>query len=187
MTIKVCVGSSCHLKGSYNVIEAFKEILKKYDVEDVVELQASFCLGHCSRGVTVLCDGMEPASHGSQVEETPEGFILHGVNAEYLEFKTVQCKDCYRCVRECPVKAIEVKSHHAQIIEEHCILCGHCTHVCPQNAKIVHSELPVVRQLLASGQKVAATVAPSFINNLSLKDFSTLRIALSKLGFSIAE
>ena len=106
---------------------------------------------------------------------------------EYLEFKTVQCKDCYRCVRECPVKAIEVKSHHAQIIEEHCILCGHCTHVCPQNAKIVHSELPVVRQLLASGQKVAATVAPSFINNLSLKDFSTLRIALAKLGFSIAE
>ena len=51
---------------------------------------------------------------------------------EYLEFKTVQCKDCYRCVRECPVKAIEVKSHHAQIIEEHCILCGHCTHVCPR-------------------------------------------------------
>ena len=57
MTIKVCVGSSCHLKGSYNVIEAFKEILKKY----------------------------EPASHGSQVEETPEGFILHGVNAENAE------------------------------------------------------------------------------------------------------
>ena len=85
MTIKVCVGSSCHLKGSYNVIEAFKEILKKYDVEDVVELQASFCLGHCSRGVTVLCDGMEPASHGSQVEETPEGFILHCVNAENAE------------------------------------------------------------------------------------------------------
>lgn len=85
MTIKVCVGSSCHLKGSYNVIEAFKEILKKYDVEDVVELQASFCLGHCSRGVTVLCNGTEPASHGPQVEETPEGFILHGVNAENAE------------------------------------------------------------------------------------------------------
>ena len=35
MTIKVCVGSSCHLKGSYEVIEAFKEVLKKYDVEDL--------------------------------------------------------------------------------------------------------------------------------------------------------
>ena len=107
--------------------------------------------------------------------------------SEYLELKTVQCKDCYRCVRECPVKAIEVKSHHAQIIEEHCILCGHCTMVCPQNAKIVHSELPHVREMLAQKEKVAATVAPSFISSLKLEDFSTLRIALAKLGFAIAE
>ena len=48
MNIKVCVGSSCHLKGSYDVIQALKDILKKYDVEDLVELQASFCLGHCA-------------------------------------------------------------------------------------------------------------------------------------------
>lgn len=56
MVLKVCVGSSCHLKGSYDVIEKFKEILKKYEVEDIVELQASFCLGHCSEGVTVKAD-----------------------------------------------------------------------------------------------------------------------------------
>lgn len=56
MVIKVCVGSSCHLKGSYDVIEKLKEIIKKYDVEDIVELQASFCLGHCSEGVTVKAD-----------------------------------------------------------------------------------------------------------------------------------
>lgn len=107
--------------------------------------------------------------------------------SEYMEFRTVQCKDCYRCVRECPVKAIEVKGHHAQIIEEHCILCGHCTKVCPQNAKIVHSELPEVRKLLASGQRVAASVAPSYISSLELEDFSALHIALAKLGFAIVE
>ncbi len=56
MVIKVCVGSSCHLKGSYDVIEKLKEIIEKYDVEDIVELQASFCLGHCSEGVTVKAD-----------------------------------------------------------------------------------------------------------------------------------
>ena len=72
MTLKVCVGSSCHLKGSYNVIEAFKEILKKYDVEDLVELQASFCLGHCAQGVTV-------------VYEDQETLMLHNVNAENAE------------------------------------------------------------------------------------------------------
>ena len=56
MVLKVCVGSSCHLKGSYDVIEKFKEIIKKYDVEDIVDLQASFCLGHCSEGVTAKAD-----------------------------------------------------------------------------------------------------------------------------------
>ena len=107
--------------------------------------------------------------------------------SEYLEFRTVQCKDCYRCLRECPVKAINIKDHHAQILEDHCILCGHCTKVCPQKAKIEHSELPVVRELLHSGARVAATVAPSFISSLGQEDFSELRIALAKLGFAVAE
>ena len=107
--------------------------------------------------------------------------------SEYLEFKPVQCKDCYRCLRECPVKAINIKDHHAQIIEEHCILCGHCTKVCPQKAKIEHSEIDVVRALLKSSAKVAATVAPSFISSFGQEDFTMLRIALAKLGFAIAE
>ncbi len=69
MILKVCVGSSCHLKGSYDVIEKFKELIKRYDVEDKIELQASFCLGHCSEGVTVKAD---------------ERFILN-VNADNAE------------------------------------------------------------------------------------------------------
>ena len=67
------------------MIEAFKEVLKKYDVEDLMELQASFCLGHCALGVTVGCEGMEAAEKGPQVEETPDGFILHSVNAGNVE------------------------------------------------------------------------------------------------------
>lgn len=71
MNIKVCVGSSCHLKGSYDVIEAFKAVLKKYDVEDVVDLQASFCLGHCAKGVTVSCEERGPSGPPTVA---PEGY-----------------------------------------------------------------------------------------------------------------
>lgn len=107
--------------------------------------------------------------------------------ADYLEFKDAKCKDCYKCLRECPVKAIEVKNHQARIIESRCILCGHCTLVCPQNAKIVHSSLSEIKQLLSSGAKVFASVAPSFLSSFGLKDFNVFKIALAKLGFFDAE
>ena len=107
--------------------------------------------------------------------------------ADYLEFKNAKCKDCYKCLRECPVKAIEVKNHQARIIESRCILCGHCTLICPQNAKIVHSSLNEIKQILNSGAKVVASVAPSFLSSFGLKDFNVFKIALAKVGFFDAE
>ena len=57
MIISVCVGSSCHLKGSYDVIEAFKSALASNNLEDKVTLKATFCLGKCGvAGVTVKID-----------------------------------------------------------------------------------------------------------------------------------
>ena len=106
---------------------------------------------------------------------------------EYLEFKKARCKDCYKCLRECPVKAIEVKNHQAQIIKERCILCGRCTVVCPQNAKIVHSEKDEVDSLLLDNDKVVASVAPSFISSFRLKNFAQMETVLYKLGFAYAE
>ncbi len=107
--------------------------------------------------------------------------------AQYLEFKKAKCKDCYKCLRECPVKAIDVRDHQAKIIEDRCILCGHCTHICPQNAKVVHSEIDDVKDLLSGNQPVVASVAPSFISSFHLQNFTTMKIALAKLGFADAE
>lgn len=56
MILSVCVGSSCHLKGSYDVIEAFKALIEKHNVQDKIELRACFCLGHCAEGVSVKAD-----------------------------------------------------------------------------------------------------------------------------------
>ena len=106
---------------------------------------------------------------------------------DFLEFKPARCKDCYKCLRECPIKAIEVKNHQAAIIKDRCILCGHCTMICPQNAKIVHSRKKDVEALLATGDKIIASVAPSFISSFGAMDFSSMRIALCKIGFTDAE
>ena len=104
----------------------------------------------------------------------------------YLDFKNARCKDCYKCLRECPVKAIKVVDHQAKIIENRCILCGRCTEVCPQNAKSVHTERSEVEALLKSGRAIAS-VAPSFVSSFGLQDFSVMKLALGRLGFADAE
>jgi PAS domain S-box-containing protein len=102
---------------------------------------------------------------------------------EYLDFKTARCKDCFKCLRECPVKAIKFEGHQAKIMEEKCILCGRCTEVCPQNAKKVHSELQKVEQILAGDKKVFASLAPSFVSSFEIQSFALMREALLRLGF----
>ena len=56
MSIYICVGSSCHLKGSYNIIALMKESLAKYQLTDKVNVSAAFCLGRCTDGVTIKVD-----------------------------------------------------------------------------------------------------------------------------------
>ena len=56
MEIKVCVGSSCNLKGSYDVIQKLKFLIEEKNMEDKIELKASFCLGNCSNGVSMMID-----------------------------------------------------------------------------------------------------------------------------------
>ena len=56
MVIKVCVGSSCHLKGSYEVVETLKRLIAEQNLGDKIELKASFCLGNCSNGVSMKVD-----------------------------------------------------------------------------------------------------------------------------------
>lgn len=55
-TITVCVGSACHLKGAYDIIEIFQKLIALNSVEDTVTLKGSFCLGECSKGVSVKVD-----------------------------------------------------------------------------------------------------------------------------------
>jgi len=72
------------------------------------------------------------------------------------------CRACYTCVRECPAKAIRISSGQAEVLVERCIGCGNCFRVCSQSAKQIYSSIGEVRELLDSGDPVAAIIAPSF-------------------------
>ena len=96
-----------------------------------------------------------------------------------------RCKDCYRCVRECPVKAICVKNGQASVEQERCISCGVCIKVCPQNAKTYRNDIQNVKMLLSESKgKVVASVAPSFAAIFSNWQANRLPSILRKLGFS---
>ena len=100
-----------------------------------------------------------------------------------LTLKKSNCKNCYKCIRHCPVKSIRFSGNQAHIIGNECILCGHCFVVCPQNAKQIVDETEKVRVLLQSGDPVIVSLAPSFIANYNGAGIESMRTALKKLGF----
>lgn len=104
-----------------------------------------------------------------------------------LTLKKSNCKNCHKCIRHCPVKSIRFSGNQAHIINDECILCGHCFVVCPQNAKQIVNETEKVRVLLQSGDPVVVSLAPSFIANYDGVGFDSMREALKKLGFYDAE
>ena len=107
--------------------------------------------------------------------------------AHCLTLKKSNCKTCYKCIRNCPVKAIRFSGDQAHIIADECILCGRCFVVCPQNAKEIVSEVEKVKVMIQSGEPVIASMAPSFIANYDGVGIDAMREGLQKLGFTDVE
>ena len=100
--------------------------------------------------------------------------------------RTENCKNCYKCIRSCPIKAISFENNRANIIHDECILCGTCYNICPQQLKEVRNDIQRVRGLLRRN-KVVASVAPSHVAYYENTDISAIRDALMKLGFFAVE
>lgn len=96
-----------------------------------------------------------------------------------------KCRDCYRCVRVCPVKAIRISDGQAQVESPKCVYCGTCVRECPQQAKHVRSDIETVRRLIAGQQKVIASMAPSYPAAFGDYGGGLLPAALKKIGFDM--
>ena len=106
---------------------------------------------------------------------------------EVLKLKKSNCKNCYKCIRHCPVKSIRFSGNQAHIVENECILCGQCFVVCPQNAKEIADSTERVKVMLQDASPVIASVAPSFAANYDGVGIAGMRDALKALGFYDAE
>ncbi len=95
---------------------------------------------------------------------------------------TNECVDCYKCVRQCPMKAIRIENGHASVIPEKCIACGHCVLVCPSEAKKIRNDINKARAVLTAKKRVFVSLAPSWAGfwNCGAEKLIT---ALKKLGF----
>ncbi len=93
------------------------------------------------------------------------------------------CRDCYRCVRHCPVKAIQIKDAHAEIIYDRCTFCGTCVNECPNSVKVIRNDVDRVNMAFLSKRKVIVSLAPSYVSEFIGYEDNFVR-ALYRLGFS---
>lgn len=119
---------------------------------------------------------------GSCGSEDP---FLNGVNGmKVIDFQNASCKHCYKCVRNCSVKAISVRHEQAHIMEDHCIHCGKCLEVCPQNAKRFASDLERIKAYIRQNMRIIVSIAPSYLGLTKDQKPGQIVGALRQLGFS---
>lgn len=102
---------------------------------------------------------------------------------KFIEFDVTKCDECFKCLRACPTKAIAFTKNHRHIIDDLCIKCGMCQLHCPQEALSIKLDLQYVKNAILSGQKVVASIAPSFAGAYPLEHMGQMAYGLKKLGF----
>ncbi len=110
--------------------------------------------------------------------------FYHPMKQRPIYTEPENCQDCYKCIRECPVKAIRIENNKAYIIAERCIYCGHCTQICPTGAKKIRDGVPAVKEILRQNKQVILSLAPSYASEFGNLPVSSLIAAIKRLGFS---
>jgi iron only hydrogenase large subunit-like protein len=97
--------------------------------------------------------------------------------------ESTQCQDCYKCLRRCDVKAIQILDGHARVMDSQCVYCGKCVKNCPAQAKKVRTDLERVKLLISGGERVIVSLAPSFVSEFAGTRPQVLAAGLKRLGF----
>ena len=97
------------------------------------------------------------------------------------------CRDCYKCVRHCPVKAIKIQNGHAEIVDERCLSDGICVFECPQRAIRVEHPIDKIKSFFQSGDDVIVSLAPSFDAEFDFDSPAQIAEGLMRLGFARVE
>lgn len=105
-------------------------------------------------------------------------------NSPIIYTNKAYCRDCNRCVRVCPVKAVRMHSGQASVVDDRCIACGTCVRECPQHAKMFRKDLDIAKQLVKSDRKTVCSLAPSFAGFFSAWQRKRIPSVLRRLGFS---
>ena len=105
--------------------------------------------------------------------------------SEWIKLKSQSCKDCYKCIRHCRVKAIRFSGNLVDNVENLCVLCGHCYIHCNQNAKVIASEVEKVKNLLQT-EKVIALVSPTYLAYFNTT-YKAFKEACLKISFTAIE
>lgn len=104
-----------------------------------------------------------------------------------LKTEKSNCKNCYKCIRNCPIKSMKFYDGQAHIIRDECVLCGECYVVCPQNAKKIRCDIEKVETFLADSQEVYVSLAPSYAAWYEGVSLEGLKKAFAKLGIADVE
>ena len=133
---------------------------------------------------------------------------------KYINVAEANCKNCYKCLKVCPVKSIKYSNNHVEVLENECILCGRCIRNCPQHAKSLVNDISAIKQAVGEqgaartadasaglppevfsnvrqgeqgAARAIAALAPSYIASFGAENRFRLAGALHRLGFDAVE